>query len=205
MAARCRHDAAKIPAVHKRRRKGEALRHRRTGAVHTEKGNGEIACRKACRNDLIEQIARDDEIDFIAREVRVGNRPVNDVREHLALRLFVGALAEHVVRKRRFDIPPDDPLALLCPRNCAHGDNARLSFKYDPLSHISGSLRIFGKDIQKGGLYRRPYRLKMVLLRGCAAGECSPRHSGSWARSARGGIAQAPRKRSSPHCPCSAF
>ena len=129
VTSRRRDDVAAIPRVDERRRHRKALRHRRTGAVHAEKWHGEVARGKARGNDLIEKIARDDHIHLIASEFCVRDRAVDGVRKHFALRLFVRAFAEHIVRKRRLHISADDALAFLRPRHRACGDNARLAFK----------------------------------------------------------------------------
>lgn len=162
MAARCRHGAPYKAPVDERGGDGEGLCHRRAGPVHTQEGNRKIACGEARRDDLVEEIARDDHVHLVPFEPRVFDRAVDHRGDHLAFRLFEGGFAEHVVGERALDVAADDALTLLRPRHRARCDDARLLFEVDGLvSHNNARMQF----LYPGGIYARGRDLRRILYK----------------------------------------
>ena len=137
MTARRGDDLLIVPRVDERGGDGVALGERGTRAVHAEEREIEVAGDERRGNDLIEQVARHEQIDALLRFARVGDRLIDGVREHFTLRFLVRTFAEHIVRQRFIHVFSHDPRAFLRSGDRARRDDTGFVFEKNRLHTFS--------------------------------------------------------------------
>ena len=134
MAARRGDDRIRVSRVDHGSAQRERLAHRRAGAVHAQKGNAELTRRETCRNDLVQQIPRNQKIDFFLGEIGVLYALFDGIGEHFALRFFVRLFVEHIVIERKIYVFTHDPFRFLRSRDRRRGDDLRSVIKINGMT-----------------------------------------------------------------------
>ena len=134
MACGCAGNMAGITAIDEHAAKQQRFRHRGTCAIQPQKRDRQFARGKVCRNDLVQKIAAQEQVDFRRLHGAAFKRTTHDLFKHLALRLFPAVLPPGIVFEDQIKIPAERPRSLhITHDGCACCD-ARRRFKHHGLS-----------------------------------------------------------------------
>ena len=103
---------------------GQGFRHGGTRPVQTVKRDSEVTRRKSGGNDLVEQIAREQHLNFVQPRSRFFRAEHNRLFEHRAFSAFKGLLPVQLVRYNPIEFRAIRAFFFLLPRNPRPADQA---------------------------------------------------------------------------------